>query len=300
MMAFQDNQPEFEVVPIKGQATLMASPGQVHIGEPVVWTLSVHHGKSDGLGEKLKAPVNKKDGWVLVEGPLTSQEAQPDGSVRSDVSWTYLCLRPGTRTPAAYSLTLKRGAPLHVELGSLEVLSELEEGEEVPRPMAPILPIEAGPSGHGGFWLGAGLLALLVFVIWRMTRRGDKPAEAETGPSNWESLKQASLPQDPDSVRQSLFDWHRDLRAGIDHKLCSDLGALMDGPWLEESRELAGAGDMPWQEIEEVVIELERLKYLEPLPSRLTLSGIAERVGALAGHLEGAGGSAKSVAEVKS
>ncbi|MDF1836357.1 MAG: hypothetical protein P1V35_00680 [Planctomycetota bacterium] len=282
----QENKPGTEVVLIEGQATLTPLPAEVHIGEPVVWTLSVQHGATDGLRGEAKAPLRKKDGWVLLEGPATGQTNLPDGSVRTEVSWTYMALRPGSRTPADYGLTLKRGAPLHVEITSLQVLGELEEGEDAPRPMAPIRPIEAGPSGHGGLWLGAGLLALLVFIVWRMSRRGTQAEPTAAAPSVLQGLKQASLPTDPSTVRESLFVWHRDLRSGIDYKLGEDQGALTDGPWLQSSRELPGAGDMPWSEIESVLGELERLKYLEPLPSRLTLSGVAEQVVALANRLD--------------
>ncbi len=284
--ANQANQADAGVVLIEGQASLTANPAQVHIGQPVVWTLSVKHGRSDGLGETVKAPVREKEAWVLTDGPRTTQVDLPDGTVRTDVGWTYLSLRPGNRTPADYALTLKRGAPLHVEVGSLEVLGELEEGEDAPRPMAPVLPIEASHSGHGGIWIGLGLLALLVFVVWRMTRGGRDQAPVLHSKGPFDELKAAQLPGEPAAVRQALFDWHRDLRGGIDHKLGADLAALMDGAWLEQSQELAGAGDLPWTEVEELLQELERLKYQEPLPSRLTLSGMAERVAALAIRLD--------------
>ncbi|MFT5199762.1 MAG: hypothetical protein ACI87O_002435, partial [Planctomycetota bacterium] len=196
MIRLQEANTKADVVPIAGQANLIAVPAQAHIGEPVVWTLSVQHSSGDGLPEKLKAPFQEKDGWVLTQDLAIKRIDQPDGFVRSEASWTYLSMRPGSRFPDDYTLTLKRGAPLSVELGALEVLGELEESEDAPRPMAPILPIEAGPSGHGGLWLGIGLLVTLVFLLLAR-RKGARPREqAVVEPVIWEKLKSVSVPTD--------------------------------------------------------------------------------------------------------
>jgi hypothetical protein len=292
VIRLQEVQPKADVVLIEGQANLIAVPAQAHIGEPVVWTLSVQHSSGDGLPEKIKAPFQKKDGWVLTQDLSIKRIDQPDGSVRSEASWTYLSMRPGTRFPGDYTLTLKRGAPLSVELGALEVLGELQESEDAPRPMAPILPIEAGPSGHGGLWLGVGLLATLVFLLlWR--RKGARPSEQTVvEPVIWEKLKAVSVPTDAKEARQALFDWHRDIRQGIDRALSDDRSALVDAEWIEQCSEAPGGASLPWQHLESVLVELEGLKYAEPLPGRLTLAGVGERVSALSYELLGVNPSA--------
>ena len=282
----QDPADQPAVVLIEGQASLKAVPVQVHIGQPVVWTLSVQHGGADGLPENLKAPLRKNEGWVLLSGPVFRHTELGGDAVLSEVEWTYLSLRPGNRTPADYPLTLKRGAPLHVQLDSLEVLGELEEGEDAPRPSAPIRPIEAQPSGHGGLWLGCGLVAILACVLW-MRRRGGRSTEQTTEATQvWKGLQGVQVSENGDVARQGLFDWHRDLRQGVDGKLGLNLGALTDADWLQQGQGVSGSQTFPWSELKAVLGELEQLKYQESLPGRLTLESLAERVRSLATTIE--------------
>lgn len=290
---FQETDAPVEVVLIEGQASLTVEPTEVHIGQPVVWTLSVEHSTGDGLPDEIEAPLNAKEDWVLTSGPQISTEQLANGRMRTDVEWTYFSLRPGSRTPADYALTLKRGAPLKVELQSLQVLAELEEGEDAPREMAPIREIEAGPSGHGALWLGAGFVAILAVLLWRLSRKRG-PVEAAAAPEAvWKDLKGAQVSDDIQVARQSLFDWHRDLRAGVDTALGMDLGALTDGDWFTRLREAEAAKTYPLDEMQTVLGELEQLKYQEPLPGHLTLNEVCTRVQSLAATLEqkqGAGG----------
>ncbi len=275
-----------EVVLIEGQASLKAMPQQVSIGQPVVWTLSVEHASGDGLPAEVEAPLNVKDDWALLEGPQVTTESLANGRARTDVQWTYFSLRPGRRTPADYTLTLKRGAPLKVEVQSIEVLGELEEDEQAPREMAPLREIEAGSSGHGALWVGAGLVVILAALLWRWSRRGGPSVAVATQTPVWKSLKEAQVSDDAQVARQRLFDWHRDLRSGVDRALGEDRGALTDGDWLTQARSTNGADGFPWEPLQAVLDELEQLKYQEPLPGRLTLQEVCTRVQDLAAGLE--------------
>ncbi|MCP5021015.1 MAG: hypothetical protein GY930_04480 [bacterium] len=296
MKRFQETETPAEVVLIEGQASLTVEPKEVHIGQPVVWTLSVEHATGDGLPAEIAAPLNIKENWVLRDGPQTLTETLANGRMRTDVQWTYFSLRPGSRTPSDYALTLKRGAPLKVELQSLQVLGELEPGEEAPREMAPIREIEAGPSGHGALWLGAGFVAILALVLWRFSRRRASVEVAAAPETVWKGLKEAQVSQDAQTARQSLFDWHRDLRAGVDSALDMDLGALTDGDWFARLRTAQAAGTYPLDEMQNVLEELEQLKYQEPLPGQLTLNEVCTRVQALAATLEQKQGTGGQVA----
>jgi hypothetical protein len=130
-----------------------------------------------------------------------------------------------------------------------------------------------------------GLVVILALLVWRKTGGRKREDQATSAPSIWDALQEATLPADPDAARQTLYDWHHDLRRGVDRALGTDRGACIDAHWIEQTRAAAGARSYPWADLERVLEELERLKYQQPMPGRLTLEGVGERVRSLAAAL---------------
>ena len=130
------------------QATLLAEPEAVRIGEPVTWTLLVEHDVDERVVIADDA-VPPDDSWVLLEGP--ERVRVRDGEVAfTRLEWRLFSLEPGTRQLPPLAIGLSSGLELEALAGAVEVAGELAPDEDAPREV--LLPLEAPADQGAASW----------------------------------------------------------------------------------------------------------------------------------------------------
>jgi hypothetical protein len=198
-------------------------PGAARIGQPIEWRIHVD-GAALGRDSDERAREHELEalGWVMLDGPVY------DGD--SARRYTLMALDPGQRTTLELQLALADGGVAVAPAATLEVLGELAEGEDEPRPARGFRAVEdstvLSPGALGGA-LGALVLAAGgVFLLVRLRRRVVTPAA--TGPTAAERLAALSPELDPLVLVAALGPLVRQL---VDEATGEERAALTDEEW---------------------------------------------------------------------
>lgn len=199
------------------------SSGAARIGQPIEWRVHVE-GAALGRDNDERAREHELEalGWVLLDGPVY------DGD--STRRYTLLALDPGQRTTLELQLALAGGGVAVAPAVTLEVLGELAEGEDAPRPARGFRAVDdlaVLSPGALGVALGVFVLAVGgVFVFVRLRRRA--PVPVALGPTAAQRLAALTPELDPLTLVGALGPL---VRALVDEAAGEDRAALTDEEW---------------------------------------------------------------------
>jgi hypothetical protein len=208
-------------------------PSAARIGQPIEWRIHVD-GAALGRDSDERAREHELEalGWVMLDGPVY------DGD--SARRYTLMALDPGQRTTLELQLALADGGVAVAPAATLEVLGELAEGEDAPRPARGFRAVEdvtVLSPGALGMVLGVFVLAAGgLFALVRLRRRVVTPAA--TGPTAAERLAALSPELDPLALVATLGPLVRQL---VDELTGEERAALTDEEWRARLTPLTGS-----------------------------------------------------------
>jgi hypothetical protein len=283
------------------RATLTSEPTSVEVGEPMVWTLEVHHprdlvprlpGEDLGLGPH----------WVVLEELGVTAAPSPDGEEHPDFwitrkRWKVIGLTTADRLPSMeVSFGEGEGAPsVLTSEGELEVRTVLGAGEQFSRAGKGFRDVdELASSGSAPpWWVVAPAVTLVLGLAWWLFRRrrgAAKEPEPATPLERLASLE-ASLPDDLAALQALHYSLTSLVRAATERRLGKSFGGATDEEWLERVRVDGRLLDGVEAKLERVFRDAESVKYARRKPTRWAVEETLQAArGALEEVAEPAGG----------
>ncbi len=227
----------FPGAPGEPRARLDCAPRRAEIGQPVEWTLVVDAPAGSTVLLPEQDPALDAS-WVLLE-PRRVERDEGAGAFELRARWTLASLEPGSRTPWSFELPVETPAgrvTLRAETTALEVLPALAADEDAPRPLKSYLPPPPAPASRW-WWAGAAAaLVALALSAWLWRRRAERLRRARAAAAvpgalaRLSTLEQALLNQ-PERVREHVFELTRFVRERTDRWLSLERSALTDEDW---------------------------------------------------------------------
>jgi hypothetical protein len=265
------------------EARLSCEPLEAAVGEPMTWLLAVEHpaGTQVELPEPdplATLPELERLSWAVVDGPATETRPTQDGRRRTSFRWTVLSLEGGKRVLPTLEVRTQNGAGAFSDTPSVDIWTELAEGEDAPRELAPLVPLSAQVPVLRPLHLGAIVVILLAawILVARWRRRRAREREPQPVVVDARALidalalrLQREAAGDAEALREVGFELTRLLRGEIEEKLELELAATNDDEWLARGRTAvatagpeggARASDL-LDELERWLHELEAVKY---------------------------------------
>lgn len=201
------------------RARLRPEPPVAHIGQSVVWTLSVEHpvGSAAHLGDAFAAADL---GWVEESRgtPFTRPLVGEEPMLITTLTWTGRPLEPGDLSPPAGEVSWSGGRGREVmrpQTAVLRVHGELTADEDVPRPPAGLESAIAAHRDTGvvptlsavplAAVLVLALVLLAAFALWRGRRRGRAKDVASMTPRESLASLRAEQDRDPGGPRAAAW-----------------------------------------------------------------------------------------------
>lgn len=270
-------------------------PETVAIGEPFTLHLDILHDSE--LRVLLEAPEGGGsddefgDSWVLLQPRRVVHLPLDDGTPRTltQVRWRLFGLEPGElELPVIGADALTSGTVHNIEARTarVNVLPELAEGEDAPRPLQGFQPpplVEEGPLGTlllvvlGGGLLLLGVLAFLL-VRWFLWRRAAPRRSA--GPTALDQLEGLD-PSDEGSTRELHYALARLTRLSLDGPAHAARAGQTDEEWITTLR---AAGALPTVLVDRAEVLLGKcaeVKYGASQPTRWAATEAWEEARAL-------------------
>ena len=266
------------------QATLLAEPEAVRIGEPVTWTLLVEHDVDERVVITDDA-VPPDDSWVLLEGP--ERVRVRDGEVAfTRLEWRLFSLEPGTRQLPPLAISLSSGLELEALAGAVEVAGELAPDEDAPREV--LLPLEAPADQGAASWtplllVAGGLIGALALVSLRR-RRGSGDAGADLASADLVPLE--TLLADGVAPVALAAELSQRLRTRVDVLQAAPRPGLLDEEWLLAVEESGGVAASRLEVLTRLLSWADRVEFTAEQPSRFALEETVREADALLAGLD--------------
>lgn len=251
------------------QATLLAEPEAVRIGEPVTWTLLVEHDVDERVVVADDA-VPPDDTWVLLEGP--ERVRVRDGEVAfTRLEWRLFSLEPGTRQLPPLAIGLSSGLELEALAGAVEVAGELAPDEDAPREV--LVPLEAPADEGEASWaplliVAGGLIGALALVSLRR-RHGSEESGADLASADLVPLE--TLLADGVAPVALAAELSQRLRARVDVLQASPRPGLLDEEWLRAVGDGGGVAASRLEVLARLLSWADRVEFAAEQPSRFAL-----------------------------
>lgn len=268
------------------QATLLAEPEAVRIGEPVTWTLLVEHDVDERVVIADDA-VPPDDSWVLLEGP--ERVRVRDGEVAfTRLEWRLFSLEPGTRQLPPLAISLSSGLELEALAGAVEVAGELAPDEDAPREV--LLPLEAPADQGAASWtplllVAGGLIGALALVSLRR-RRGSGDAGADLASADLVPLE--TLLADGVAPVALAAELSQRLRTRVDVLQAAPRPGLLDEEWLRAVEDSGGVVASRLEVLTRLLSWADRVEFAAEQPSRFAVEETVREADALLADLEAA------------
>jgi len=266
------------------QATLLAEPEAVRIGEPVTWTLLVEHDVDERVVIADDA-VPPDDSWVLLEGP--ERVRVRDGEVAfTRLEWRLFSLEPGTRQLPPLAISLSSGLELEALAGAVEVAGELAPDEDAPREV--LLPLEAPADQGAASWtplllVAGGLIGALALVSLRR-RRGSGDAGADLASADLVPLE--TLLADGVAPVALAAELSQRLRTRVDALQAAPRPGLLDEEWLRAVEDGGGFAASRLEVLTRLLSWADRVEFAAEQPSRFALEETVREADALLADLD--------------
>ena len=281
------------------RAELKSVPAEVEVGEPMRWTVEIHHpkelipilpGEDLGLGPQ----------WVVLEDYGATAEVSPDGIDEigfwiTRKSWQVVALREFKVMPSLEIFFGEGSDALSVftSEGELAVNSVMGVGVPFARPRRtfrdPLQPVEVERTP---WWLIApGVSLVLVAGWWLFVRRRSGPkSEPKVAPlDRLESMGQA-LPDDLQALQSLHYSLTSLVREATEERLGKSYSGRTDEEWLDLVRSDARVRGDVEKHLSRVFESAQTVKYARVKPSQYaveeTLSAareIIESMGSVSG-----------------
>lgn len=261
------------------QATLLAEPEAVRIGEPVTWTLLVEHDVDERVVIADDA-VPPDDSWVLLEGP--ERVRVRDGEVAfTRLEWRLFSLEPGTRQLPPLAIGLSSGLELEALAGAVEVAGELAPDEDAPREV--LVPLEAPADDGEASWaplliVASGLIGALALVFLRR-RRGPGEASADLASADLASLE--ALLADGVAPVALAAELSQRLRTRVDVLQAAPRPGLLDEEWLRAVEDSGGVVASRLEVLTRLLSWADRVEFAAEQPSRFAVEETVREADAL-------------------
>lgn len=266
------------------QATLLAEPEAVRIGEPVTWTLLVEHDVDERVVIADDA-VPPDDSWVLLEGP--ERVRVRDGEVAfTRLEWRLFSLEPGTRQLPPLAISLSSGLELEALAGAVEVAGELAPDEDAPREV--LLPLEAPADQGAASWtplllVAGGLIGALALVSLRR-RRGSGDAGADLASADLVPLE--TLLADGVAPVALAAELSQRLRTRVDVLQAAPRPGLLDEEWLRAVEDSGGVVASRLEVLTRLLSWADRVEFAAEQPSRFAVEETVREADALLADLD--------------
>jgi len=259
------------------RAELKSVPAEVEVGEPMRWTVEIHHpkelipllpGEDLGLGSE----------WVVLEDYGATTEASPDGIDEvgfwiTRKSWQVVALRKAKVLPSLEIFFGEGSGALSVltSEGELVVQSLLGPGEPFARPRRTFRdPLQPVQEERTPWWLIAPGVSLVLVVGWWLfarKRRGPKSTPRVAPLAQLESMGQ-ELPDDLQSLQSLHYSLTSLVREATEERLGTSFSGTTDEEWLDLVRSDARVRGDVEEQLSRVFESAQSVKYARIKPSQ--------------------------------
>ena len=211
-----------------------AGAAGVHIGQPLHFTITLKGNAAKGA-TLAEDDLELGYAWSVVDGPRDAVDASLPAVERAAVrlQWTLIALESGGATTPAVEFELVGGEALVAPPATIEVLPELGEGEDAPRPLLGFRDVEDRRLGDPRLVVAAaiGLLALPLLIVGfvRFRKRPRTSASAGSGFTPRQAIEALDPAVDPRGAMSALGPL---LRRALDETLGCDHSSLTDAEWV--------------------------------------------------------------------
>ncbi len=275
------------------RATLTTEPDDVEVGEPMRWTLEIHHpkelipilpGTDLGLGPH----------WVVLEDYGATAEASPDGINEAGFwitrkSWQVLGLAGIEVLPSMEIFFGEGEAALSVMTseGKLAIESVLGADDEFARPRRGFRdPRDPSPATEPlPWWLLAPAVTLVLVAGWWILirkRTGANPV-AKVAPLDQLTSMEQNLPDDLQALQSLYYSLTSLVREATEERLGQSWAGTTDAEWLDLVRSDARVSGEIEEHLGQVFESAESVKYARIKP---TSWAVEEVLGAARGVIE--------------
>lgn len=263
-------------------ATLLAEPETVHVGEPMRWALVVEH----DIDETVELPsdaIPPDDSWVVLEGPVLARVREGERAF-TRLEWTLFSLEAGERPLPAVRFPLSSGVEVEALAGKVEVLGDLSADEDAPRQLVRPLeaPLEEEQDLTRSIPLALGGLAVVLGILL-LRRRGRVPAPASVSPPRSERPL-AEFMDEPEVLAAAMSTR---LREAVDHHQGASRPGLLDDEWLDAVAQHDRPLPFEPAELGTLLHWADEVEFAGVVPTRFALEENVTRAQALLGALGG-------------
>ena len=251
------------------QLPVLVSAEEAQIGEPIQCTVDLS--ELEGVALSFEDEVfNPGSSWVLLEAPMIERA----GAGQVTLSWSLFAL-DAEAGELPVPLVSAVGEPVSLLAPSVMVLAALADGEDEPRAArgfhSPAL--ESSSSSSEIWLLITGIVALVLFALWRLRREPTKELVSELSLSA--RLKQLRSEADGDTA--VLAGVHRELA----HLLRTAYGDNSEGWSDEEWVEMAELSEEQRVSLRGILSACSEVKYGGARPTRFAVEETIDRASAL-------------------
>ncbi len=254
------------------------------IGRPLHFTITLA-GKG-AAGAKLASDALELGyAWSVVDGPRDAVDLSLPAANRADVrlQWTIIALESGSAATPPVDFKLSGGEVVVVPAATIEILPELAEAEDAPRPLRGFRDVEDRRLGDPRLVLAAmALLLALPFLIIgfvryrRRPRPGGATAHEVTPQQAIDALDAAGDPRGTMSALGPL------LRRALDGTRGCDDASLTDAEWTAALQASEGFLEEDRRAATELVHELSTVRFGGGDPTSFAAKDAVERARRLA------------------
>lgn len=277
--------------PVSGSSISTSNSGSdsgsdvaARIGRPLHFTVTLR-GKSAEDAKLASDALDLGYAWSVVDGPRDVVDLSLTTASRGDrrLQWTIIALESGRAATPPVDFKLTGGDVVVVPAATIEVLPELAEGEDAPRPLRGFRAVEDRRIGDPRLVLAAMALLLVLpflivgFVRYRRRPRSGSTTTPEVTPR--EAIDALDAAGDPRGTMSALGPL---VRRALDSTRGRDDASLTDAEWTAALQASEGLLEEDRRAATELVHELSAVRFGGGDPTSFAAKDAVERARRLA------------------